>query len=48
MQTARNAGTLAAAVNYGFGTHNRATHPADLYLDHLTDLIPLLVSQKFS
>jgi len=48
VQTARNAGTLAAAVNYGFGTHNRATHPADLYLDHLTDLIPLLVSQKFS
>lgn len=48
VQTARNAGTLAAAVNYGFGTHNRATHPADLYLDRLSDLIPLLVGQKFS
>jgi len=27
VQTARNAGTLAAAVNYGFGTHDRAAHP---------------------
>jgi len=27
VQTARNAGTFAAAVNYGFGTHNRAAHP---------------------
>jgi phosphoglycolate phosphatase len=42
MQTARNAGTLAAAVNYGFGRHDRAAHPADLYLDRLTDLDPLL------
>jgi len=33
VQTARNAGTLAAAVNYGFGTHDRAAHPADIYLD---------------
>ena len=42
VQTARNAGTLAAAVNYGFGTHDRTAHPADLYLDRLTDLVPLL------
>ena len=42
MQTARNAGTLAAAVNYGFGTHDRAAYPADLYLDRLTDLTALL------
>jgi phosphoglycolate phosphatase len=42
VQTARNAGTLAAAVNYGFGTHDRALHPADVYLDRLTDLVPLL------
>jgi phosphoglycolate phosphatase len=42
VQTARNAGTLAAAVNYGFGTHDRARHPADLYLDRLADLVPLL------
>jgi phosphoglycolate phosphatase len=46
VQTARNAGTLAAAVNYGFGTHDRAAHPADLYLDRLTDLVPLLRNHK--
>jgi phosphoglycolate phosphatase len=38
VKTARNAGTLAASVNYGFGTHDRAAHPADFYLDRLTDL----------
>lgn len=42
VQTARNAGTFAATVNYGFGTHDRATYPADVYLDRLTDLAPLL------
>ena len=42
VQTARNAGTLAAAVNYGFGCHDRSLHPADLYLDRLADLPPLL------
>ncbi len=42
IQTARNAGTLAAAVNYGFGTHDRSAHPADVYLDRLSDLVPLL------
>jgi phosphoglycolate phosphatase len=41
VQTARNAGTLAVAVNYGFGVHDRAAHPADLYLDTLTDLVSL-------
>jgi phosphoglycolate phosphatase len=46
VQTARNAGTLAAAVNYGFGTHNRAAHPADLYLDRLPDLLPLLMQRR--
>ena len=40
--TARNAGTIAIAVNYGFGLHDRAAHPADVYLDRLTDLVPLL------
>jgi phosphoglycolate phosphatase len=38
IQTARNAGMFAAAVNYGFGNYNRAAHPADIYLDSLTDL----------
>jgi phosphoglycolate phosphatase len=38
VQTARNAGTLAAAVNYGFGVHDRAAHPADICLENFTDL----------
>jgi phosphoglycolate phosphatase len=42
VQTARNAGTIAIAVNYGFGVHDRVAHPADAYLDRLTDLVPLL------
>ena len=42
VQTARNAGTLAATVNYGFGTHDRVAYPADVYLERLTDLAPLL------
>jgi phosphoglycolate phosphatase len=46
VQTARNAGTLAAAVNYGFGTHDRAAHPADIYLDRPTDILPLLLDRR--
>jgi phosphoglycolate phosphatase len=46
VQTARNAGTLAAAVNYGFGTHDRTAYPADVYLDQLTDLVPLFRMQR--
>jgi phosphoglycolate phosphatase len=46
VQTARNAGTLAAAVNYGFGPHDRIAYPADIYLDHLTDLAPLLKNHR--
>ena len=42
VQTARNAGMLAAAVNYGFGVHDRAAHPADIYLDRFADLSSLL------
>lgn len=45
-QTARNAGTLAVAVNYGFGVHDRAAHPADLYLDALTDLVGLTRNRR--
>jgi phosphoglycolate phosphatase len=41
VQTARNAGTLAAAVTYGFGVHDRAAHPADIYLERFTDLAKL-------
>ncbi len=46
VQTARNAGTVAVAVNYGFGTHDRAAYPADIYLDRLTDLVPLLADHN--
>ena len=42
VQTARNAGTLAAAVNYGFGVHDRGAHPADIYLERFKDLATLL------
>ena len=45
VQTARNAGTLAATVNYGFGVHDRAAHPADIYLDRLSDLVSLLTER---
>jgi phosphoglycolate phosphatase len=38
VQTARNAGTQAAAVNYGFGVHDRGAHPADFYLDQFAEL----------
>jgi phosphoglycolate phosphatase len=47
VQTARNAGMLAAAVNYGFGVHDRAKFPADFYLDRLTNLVPLLHPKTF-
>ena len=42
VQTARNAGTQAAAVNYGFGVHDRAAHPADIYLDRFADLVDVV------
>jgi phosphoglycolate phosphatase-like HAD superfamily hydrolase len=42
VQTARNAGMLAAAVNYGFGVHDRGVHPADIYLEHFGELATLL------
>jgi phosphoglycolate phosphatase len=42
VQTARNAGTFAATVNFGFGTHDRTAHPPDLYLERMTDLVALL------
>jgi phosphoglycolate phosphatase len=42
VQTARNAGTVAVAVNYGFGVHDRAQYPADIYLEKIGDLVPLV------
>ncbi len=44
VQTARNAGTWAASVTYGFGVHDHETFPPDFYLDRLTDLAPLLTN----
>ena len=44
IQTARNAGTLAIGVNYGFGQHNPAAYPADLYVDSLEELPSLVLS----
>jgi len=42
VQTARNAGMLAAAVNYGFGVHDREAYPADAYLDKFGELVDFL------
>jgi phosphoglycolate phosphatase len=48
VQTARNAGTLAAAVNYGFGVHDREAHPADIYLERFAELATVLDSRPVS
>jgi phosphoglycolate phosphatase len=48
VQTARNAGMLAAAVNYGFGMHDRRSYPADIYLDRFGELLTLLGSGSVS
>jgi phosphoglycolate phosphatase len=45
VQTARNAGTQAAAVNYGFGVHDRIAYPADIYLDRFIDLAQIVLPQ---
>jgi|KBSMisStaDraftv2_1062788.scaffolds.fasta_scaffold04519_11 phosphoglycolate phosphatase len=42
VQTARNAGMISAIVNFGFGMHDREKYPADLYLDRLDELVPLV------
>lgn len=42
VQTARNAGLISAIVNFGFGTHDRKSYPADIYLDRMEDLVPLV------
>jgi phosphoglycolate phosphatase len=41
IQTARNAGMFAIAVNYGFGQHDRQAQPADLYIDSLREIAAL-------
>jgi phosphoglycolate phosphatase-like HAD superfamily hydrolase len=42
VQTARNAGAIAVAVNYGFGVHDRTQHPADIYIDKIGELVALV------
>jgi phosphoglycolate phosphatase len=42
VQTARNTGSIAVAVNYGFGVHNRSEHPADIYLEKIEELVRLV------
>lgn len=42
VQTARNAGMQAAAVNFGFGVHDREKNPADVYLDRFGELRSLI------
>jgi phosphoglycolate phosphatase len=44
VQTARNAGMISAIVNFGFGTHDRETHPPDIYLDRMEELVPLIAN----
>jgi phosphoglycolate phosphatase len=41
IQLARNAGTLAIQVNYGFGQRDRYAYPADLYVDSLQEIAAL-------
>ena len=44
VQTARNAGMISAIVNFGFGAHDREMHPADIYLDSMEELVPLIAN----
>jgi phosphoglycolate phosphatase len=42
VQTARNAGMISAIVNFGFGVHDRKAYPADIYLNRMEELVPLV------
>jgi phosphoglycolate phosphatase len=46
IKTARNAGMLAIAVNYGFGQHDRQAQPADLYVDSLQEIAALAMHSR--
>src|ERR1700722_2409367 len=46
IQTARNADMIATAVNYGFGIHDRAQHPADVYLNRMSDLLEIVAHSR--
>jgi len=42
VETARGAGMISAIVNFGFGVHDRGKYPADVYLDRMEELLPLV------
>ena len=42
VQTARTAGMISAIVNFGFGAHDRDRYPADIYIDRMEELVPLV------
>jgi len=44
VQTARNSGTWACGVTYGFGSHRLTDYPPDLLVDNLLELVPYLSS----
>jgi phosphoglycolate phosphatase len=46
IKTARNAGMLAIAVNYGFGQHDCQAQPADLYVDSLQGIAALMMQSS--
>jgi phosphoglycolate phosphatase len=46
VQTARNAGTIAAIAHYGFGVYDGAVNPADVSLNEFGDLIALLAEAR--
>jgi phosphoglycolate phosphatase len=46
IQTARNAGTLAIGVNYGFGQHDPEAHPADCNVDTLEELTAMVLRTR--
>jgi phosphoglycolate phosphatase len=48
VQTARNAGTWACGVTYGFGSHRLAEYPPDLLVDNLIELVPHISAAPIS
>jgi len=46
VQTARNAGTWACGVTYGFGSHRLGEYPPDLLVDNLMELLPHLSTES--
>jgi phosphoglycolate phosphatase len=46
IQTARNAGTLAAIANYGFGVYDSAANPADISIGEFRELANIVQEVK--